>query len=250
MTFLLCECKKTKARLLSVLFPVLALISIWNLWAVQDPDPALLAMGYSYLTGNFVIMNLVFLPTAIAVMASRQMDLENAGNTYKLLYTLQPKTSLLHSKLLLSAGCLLLFYLAEILICLVQGSALGFTEAFPYTAYLQLAGCGLLTSLLLLLLQLYLSLRLTNQLYPLFIGLTGSFLGIFSLFAPPGSPILYLCPWSYFTLCFSSNPYLDETTDTLVLVEIPFDQTGFVLLLLATILAYLLVRRSFLKKEV
>lgn len=250
MTLFTCECKKTKGKLISILLPVLSIIFLWSLWNIHEPDADLLPIGCSYQTGTFCILNAVFLPLTIAVMASRQMDMENAGATYKLLYTLQPKASLFTCKFMLSAGSLLLFFAAEVLLSILECRLTGITERFPTAAYLQLAGCGFLVSLLLLILQLYFSLRFKNQLYPLFIGVLGSFVGLFSLFEPFAAPVFYLLPWRYFRICFSSYPAIDEVTDTLVLISAPFDTIGFFLLLIAIPLFFFAVRQAFLRKEV
>lgn len=246
----LCECKKTKGKLFSILLPVLGIILLWCLWVVRDPDAGLRQTGYTYLLTCFLTLNSIFLSVTVAVMASRQMDMENKGNTYKLLYTLQKKSTFFNVKLLLSLGHLLLFFLAEAVAAYAIGKILGFTEAFPLTDYIQMQGIGFLTCALLFILQMFFSLCLQNQLYPLFIGLIGSFIGLFSLFFPIGSAFLSLCPWSYFTLGCSHITVWNEETRTTEFVRIPFNTTGFLILLAVLIIAYFAVRRYFLRKEV
>lgn len=246
----LCECKKTKGKLLSILLPVLGIIMLWLLWNISDPREEMLQYGYTYMTTGLLMLNSIFLSITIAVMASRLMDMENKGNTYKLLCTLQKKTSIFSCKLHLALCHLLLFFLLETILVYVIGQFTGFTESFPIKDYIRLQGIGFLSSMLLFILQMFFSLRFENQLYPLFIGLIGSFIGLFSLFFSPGSAFLYLCPWSYFTLGSSHIMVLDEETKALSFPRIPFDTTGFFLLLVLLVLSWFAVRRYFLRKEV
>lgn len=246
----LCECKKTKGKLFSILLPVLGIIVLWCFWTVHDIDDERRLVGYTYMLTNLLILNSIFLSVTVAVMASRLMDMENKGNTYKLLYTLQKKSAFFNVKLLLSLGHLLLFFQTEAAAVYAIGKILGFTEAFPLMDYVQMQGIGFLTSALLFVLQMFFSLCLLNQLYPLFIGLIGSFVGLFSLFFPPASAFLYLCPWSYFTLGSSHVMVWNEETRTTEFLRTPFDTIGFLILLSVFIIAYLAVRRYFLRKEV
>lgn len=246
----LCECKKTKGKLLSILLPVLGIICVWSLWLLHDPDSQMRQVGYTYMTTSLLMLNIIFLPVTIGVMASRLMDMENRGNTYKLLCTLQPKSGIFMCKLLLAMAHLFLFFLLETAALRLLGSLIGLTESFPVLYYLRLQGVSLLTGILLFMLQIFFSLRFENQLYPMFIGLIGSFLALFSMFLPIGSIFTYLCPWSYFTFgcCVVLN--YDEATSTRSFSELPFDTAGFIVLLSVTVITYLAVRRYFLRKEV
>lgn len=246
----LCELKKTRGKLLSVILPVLAVICVWFLWMLHNPGPEMCRTGYTYMTIPQMMLNAIFLPVAIGVMASRLMDMENKGNTYKLLCTLQPKSGIFICKLLLAIIHLALFFLLETTALRLLGAAVGITESFPIRYYLRLQGIGFLSAVLLFILQIFFSLRFENQLYPMFIGLIGSFLSLFSLFLPIGSVLAYFCPWSYITFggCVTMN--YDEATSTIYYTQLPFDTAGFFVLLSVTAIAYLAVRRYFLRKEV
>ena len=250
MTSFLCECKKTKWRLAFILIPVFGIISLWSLWLLHDPSEQMIHTGFTHMTTTIMLLNSMMLPISLAVMASRQMDMENKGNTYKLYYTLQKKSGLFVCKLLLAAAHLFLFFVGEAFMILVLCRICGVTEAFPVLAYLRLLGTGFFTCILLYILQLFFSMRLENQLYPLFIGLIGSFAGLFSMLFPVGSFFLRLCPWSYFTLGSSFLMVYDEATKTMSYPPIPFDTVGFFILLAATLILFLAVRNYFIRKEV
>ncbi len=245
-----CECIKTKAKLFSILLPVLAIILLWTGWVARDPDPVMQETGYTYMTTTLLLLNSIFLPITAAVMASRLMDMENKGNTYKLLCTLQEKSTIFTCKLLLASCHLLVFFAAETALLFGIGQWAGFTQSFPVGDYLRLQGIGYATCLLLFILQMFFSLLLANQLYPLFIGLIGSFLGLFSMFLPNGSFLLYWCPWSYFTLGGSHLMVYEETTREMTFLRIPFNYTGGIVLFAALLTACFAVRRYFLRKEV
>lgn len=246
----LCECKKVKGKLLTVLIPVMGIICLWLLWIAHDPTDDRRSCGYTYTATSLLVLNAIFLSTTVAVVASRLMDMENKGNTYKLLCTLQKKSGIFSCKLLLAVLHLLLFFASETAVVYAIGRLVGYTEAFPVRSFLRLQGVGLLTSVLLMILQMFFSLWLQNQLYPLFIGLIGSFIGLFSMFFPAGSLPLYFCPWSYFTLGSCSIMVWDEATKTTSFVPVAFDVPGFCILLALTVISYLAVRRYFLRKEV
>ncbi len=250
MNPLFCECLKTKTKLFSILFPVLAIILLWTGWMARDPDPVMCKTGYTYMTTTLLLLNSIFLPVTAAVMASRLMDMENKGNTYKLLCTLQEKSTLFTCKLLLAASHLLVFFAAETVLLFEIGQWAGFTESFPAGDYFRLQGTGFATCLLLFILQMFFSLRLENQLYPLFIGLIGSFLGLFSMFLPNGSFFLYFCPWGYFTLGGSHLMVYEEATRQMTFLRIPFNRMGGIILLAALITAGCAVHHYFLRKEV
>lgn len=246
----LCECKKTKGKLLTVLLPVLGIICLWIMWISYSQSDAARSHGYTYMITSLLMLNAIFVSATAAVMASRLMDMENKGNTYKLLCTLQKKSGIFSCKLLLAALHLLLFFTAQTAAVYGIGKLAGYTEAFPAINFLRLQGTGFLTGILLLILQMFFSLWQQNQLYPLFIGLIGSFIGLFSMFFPAGSLPLYFCPWSYFMLGSSSIMVWDEATKAASFIPTRFDVPGFCILLALTVFSYFAVRRYFLRKEV
>ena len=80
---------------------------------------------------NFTLMNLIFLPVILAACASRVCDMETKGETDKMLFTMQSKSSLFHSKVLLNALCILLFSAAQTGILLLMGKLFHATQKVP-----------------------------------------------------------------------------------------------------------------------
>ena len=250
MKAFLCECKKTKEKLMAVMLPTILFLLFWMLWQFSYMDEDETSFYYTYFTQGLLVMNTIFLPIMIAVMASRLMDMETKGNTYKLLCTLMPKTRIFTCKVALAALYLLGFFVLQTAGLFLAGTLYGVTEPFPAVSYLQMEGTGFLTCLLLFLLQIFLSLRFENQLYPLLFGLIGSFVGLFSMFLPMNSPLLYFLPWAYFLLGASSQMLFDENTLQISFLPLPFHTAKFCILLIALCLGYISVRLYFLRKDV
>ena len=174
----------------------------------------------------------------------------NKGNTYKLLCTLQEKGAIFFNKLLL--GSLYMLCFACLQLCLV--AFLGWRYRIPQEWPAGQAGyffvATFVTSVVLLLLQEILSLRMENQLYPLFIGLIGTFAGLFSWFFP-NLPLRYVIPWGYYCVgCTINMEAWDRETRIVRLYAIPFPYLNFALFLLFALLLYLYGRNLFLKREV
>ena len=75
--------------------------------------PEASAEGYFNLLFQLPLLNTIFLPLILAVMASRICDAENKGNTYKLLCTMQEKKKIFDAKLLLGGIYILFLTLLE-----------------------------------------------------------------------------------------------------------------------------------------
>ena len=72
------------------------------------------------------LLNAILIPTAIAVLASRIIDMEHKGNMWKQLETMQSRRALFLAKTLYGFCAVLLFSLAEVFGFLVLGTLFGF----------------------------------------------------------------------------------------------------------------------------
>lgn len=246
----LTEVKKTKGKFVwGALLGVLLLDLVWLYWIFSDLDEAQLAEGYYEMLMNLPLINTITVPVMAAVIASRLCDMENKGNTYKLLCTLQEKSAIFRNKLILGSLYILIFTILQL--CLV--AFLVWRYQVPQEleaeqmAYLFFSTC--VTTIVLLLLQEILSLIMDNQLYPLFIGLIGTFTGLFSWFFP-NLPLRYIIPWGYYCVgCTVNNIYYKETR-IVHFFTVPFSYGGFAALLLFAVVLYIYGKNLFLKKEV
>ena len=138
-------------------------------------------------------------PILLAVMASRQTEIEHSGNGWLASATAGAGPSRLCRAKLLALGTLVtpmpLIWGGAIL---VLGRAVGITAPFPTARALGLIISLMVVDLAVLALQLLLSARTENQLLPLGVALGGVLLGVFGQVLPRW--LLHLSPWTYYTL--------------------------------------------------
>lgn len=249
MKYLILEWKKAKWQLVQICLPMMLFLCLYCLYGYQDLSAHDLSQGYYRAIMQFYLMNAILTPITIATMASRLWDMENKGSAYKLLYTMEPRLSLFYSKLALGSFYLFWMGLLQIGYLLAVGKVMGFTQPVPWADLCLLAGSLFLISESLLLLQLLLSFLFPNQLYALFLGILGSFIGLFSFFLP--STLLRLTlPWGYYSaVCFINNSY-EEATRTADFYRVPFFWPAMLCLLIFSALMYAAARYVILKKEV
>ena len=247
----LTEIKKAKGKLLwAVPMCILLLDFVWMYWVMSKVEGEELAEGYYRLLMNLPMVNTITVPVMAAVVASRLCDMENKGNTYKLLCTLQEKGSIFWNKLLWGSFYLFCFTCLQLCLIVFLGWRYRIPQELPVNQMGYFFFATFATSVILLLLQEILSLRMDNQLYPLFIGLIGTFVGLFSWFFP-NLPLRYMIPWGYYCVgCTINMEAWDKETRVIHLCTIPFPYVGFAVLLLFGLLLYVYGRNLFVKKEV
>ena len=132
ITALRAELKKIRGRFLWAL--PLVVVGMEFLWMMSNSylaKPEASAEGYFNLLFQLPLLNTIFLPLILAVMASRICDAENKGNTYKLLCTMQEKKKIFDAKLLLGGIYILSLTLLEGANVLLLGRLLHFTQPLP-----------------------------------------------------------------------------------------------------------------------
>ena len=244
------EIRKTRRRFLWAL--PLGVVLIEFLILVTNKyiyKPEILEDGYFYLLFGIPLYNTIFLPLALAVMASRICDAENKGNTYKLLCTMQEKRHIFDVKLLLGGLYVLFLTALEALLLLVLGQIIPITQPFPLKHSLIFLGVLFVVSWSLFLMQQILSLLISSQLIPLFIGLLGSFVGVFSAFFPMDKVTGFL-PWGYYIVGLTISSWYDEANRISYYYESSFRWPWFVGFLVFSLILYFVGKRFFLKKEV
>lgn len=246
----LTEIKKTKGKFIwGILLGGLLLDFVWLYWIFLKMDDVERAEGCYNLLMSMPLVNTITLPIMAAVIASRLCDMENKGNTYKLLCTLQEKGEIFRNKLILGGLYILWFSLLQLCLFFFLLWKYRVPQELPMEQIGYFFLSTFVTSVVLLLLQEILSLMMDNQLYPLFIGLIGTFIGLFSWFFP-NLPLRYMIPWGYYCVGCTVNYIYDKETRAMEFFTIPFSYGGFAALLLFAVLLYLYGRNLFLKKEV
>ncbi len=220
----------------------------WMCWTLSELESGELKDGCYRILMSLPMINTITLPVLAAVLASRLCDMENKGNTYKLLCTLQEKGAIFRNKFILGGLHILVFAFLQLsmIVFLVWYYRIPQELEAEQMVYFFLSTCA--TTIVLLLLQEVLSLMMDNQLYPLFIGLIGTFVGLFSWFF--SLPLRYLTPWGYYCVgCTINNIYYKETREV-VFYTVSFSYGGFAALLLFAAVIYIYGKNLFLKKEV
>ena len=250
MRAFLCEIKKAHRRHdWVIIFGTLAIIALWVGGTVlQNTKPEQLPDMYWTLLFSFPMINTVILSLCTAVLASRIWDVENKGNTYKLLFTLQTPDALYGSKLMLGALDVLIIVLADAAVIPLIAKMAGATGALPLPAFGWYILSTAATSLMLFFLELVLSIAFRTQVPALAIGLGGALIGLFSAYLPPF--LGRFLPWGYFMqgLCVAMDWNQQTRITHYYQVPYPF----WTLAVLAAVSAVLIVtgRRLVLKKEV
>ena len=173
---------------------------------------------------------------------------EITGGTLKLLYTLENKSCFYDLKFLHEFLYVFLFAVGEGLLIPVMGHIFHFTESLSIALLLRHVLCLLLASVPVLCLQHLLSLMAENQIAPLFLGLVGSFLGLFSMFFSPA--VAHFVLWAYFGAFLPYGMDYDPSSRIISFYQVPFPLPVFIVFLIFTILLYAVCRKIFLKKEV
>ena len=238
------EAKKLRRRRLPLLFfMVFLLIAAWILWCLDDLDTSRLNDVGAMLYINLLLMNTILSPVVLAAAASRMCDMEQAGNTYKWLCTMERPVHIYRGKMLVGALCVLLFALAQtlllaLLLTIYGGSVLGICTPF----FMSL----LVYFLALFTLQLNLSLRFSNQLSPIFISIGGTFAGLFSWFLNQ-LPLRYLLPWGYLAALCPAGYNYDRASRYTAYYWHPYPAVWLAVLALFFLFLYGLGRRNFCK---
>lgn len=244
------ELKKLRRRHVWLLCAsCLALDFVWCSWAFSKMADSELEQGYYMLLLDLPLINAITLPVILAAAASRICDIENKGDTYKLLCTMQKKESIFHSKLLLGGIFVMAFTVLQTGLMAALGKLFRFTQAIPWSHVFFFAFMTFTVSFILYLIQQVLSLMMESQLFPLFAGLFGAFTGLFSWFFPT-LPIRYVVPWGYYCVGVSVNFTWDQATRISTYYTVPFPWLWAAGFMVFGVLVYFVGKHLFLEKEV
>ncbi len=139
-------------------------------------------------------------PILLAVLASRQVDIEHQGNGWLLAQTsgLTPGR-LCRAKFAALGALLVTATLVQSALVAALGWAAGITVEFPADPWLGYTAAAVVVNLVLLALHLLLAARVANQLVGLGIGVLGVFVSLSSTGMPPWLSHLFP-PWGYYAL--------------------------------------------------
>ena len=195
--YLSLELKKTKRRgIWLVLTTLLLIIVLWTGYNMNDER--FLEFGWMMALYNVPLLNAILIPTAVAVFASRIIDMEHKGNTWKMLETLQNKFDIYMAKVLYGFIAILIFSFLELITFLIMGYAVGFMGTPDLWAYGLFFVQTFVISFNLYLLQMIVSLIFSNQAVALCMGLCGSMAGLFLMYVPQWPILRNIIPWGHY----------------------------------------------------
>ena len=164
----------------------------WLLWSFKSGQK--IENGWFDILYNIPVLDAVICHVLAAVTAGQNADLEHRGDTCKLLYTMQNKSSLYNAKAVFGLLAMVLFFILQTAVILLIGQLYEFNGPVPSDKILTTTCIGFLVTLAVYMLQLNLSMEIKNQFVPFAVGIVGSFSGMFLLFLP-SEPFRKLIIW-------------------------------------------------------
>ena len=240
------KCRRRKIAL--VCAAVLAAELLWFGAYLARQDAGDLAQGWMLLFYNLALIDAIFLPVSVAVIASRNCELEHKGTTLKLLETLAAPGRLYGAKLVWGALVLAALLAVRSAAFAAMGAAAHFPGEIPWGRFALFTVISWAVSMMVFALQQGLSLRFANQAASLVCGISGSFLGTLSMLFPDW--LVRFVPWGYYGLLSLARMDWDpETQFSQFFWRWP--QAGDVTLLLCWAALFFAVGRTlFVRKEV
>lgn len=144
-------------------------------------------------------MNGLFLPILTSICVSRICDMEHKGNTWILLLTASVKCSKLYAAKYIFASILLLWAcIVQMIAIIAFGFSNSLDQPVPYGLIFKFLLGTMLTNMVLLALQQWVSMAVKNQAFALSLGMVGGFIGLVADMLPSG--LRHFLAWSYYTL--------------------------------------------------
>ena len=147
---------------------------------------------------------IIISPLLLAVLASRQVEIEHLGNGWLLSATSGVTPGRLCRAKFLALGTLVVIAtILQSLILIGFGLLVRITSPFPLEHWVGYTASVVVINLVVLAFHLLLSARTENQLVCLGVGVVGVFIGVFGSAFPDW--LLYLTPWGYYPLAMPNG---------------------------------------------
>ncbi len=247
-----CEYLKTRRRYIFLtLLAVTAMALVWTLNGRVTEDTR--RLGWMIYLYQLPVLDSVIMPLMAMLAASRLWDIEHRGGMLRRLVPVSGRNELYDAKVIYGLSMLIPCLVIDWAGVIVFGFVNGFQGDFPLRLYLTRLLCALLPTVTIFLLQNALSMAFRNQAVPFAVGITGTFVGMFSMFLPRLPWLRRLTVWGgYGALSFvGMYGYTAETRwrDVFFTVDEP-DPFAAIFLTLAALAAYSMGKRLFKLKEV
>jgi hypothetical protein len=247
ITALLMEFYKVRRRKIGLTISmIIGVQALWILLATRNMDAHKLSQGWMSCIYSFSQINCITMPIAAAVIASRLSDIEHKGTTFKLLKAIMPSNQLFIAKFLCGTFYMAIMVLLQIGTIIFTGYLRGFTQQFPLNYLGYFAVFTFLVNLTVVLLQFILSLLYINQMIAFIVAITGSFLGLYSLFF---KNIAKFVLWGYYGVLAPVGMNWDRATRKVDLYWASIPVGEILLLFITFIVLYIVGKKLFIEKE-
>jgi len=178
----------------------------------RNPDNA----GWEPLIAMLSSMNGLFLPILTAICVSRICDMEHKGNTWKLLLTASVRRAKLYGAKYVSASIVMLWAcMLQVLAIIAFGIINGIEQSVPLFLLIRFLIGTVLTNMVIIALQQWVSMAVKNQAFALSLGMVGGFIGLVADLLPSGVRRMFV--WSYYTgLSPITQSYISEKMQFIV----------------------------------
>lgn len=189
--------RRKRLLLMTVLF--LCAEIVWAFAAAgmsfsRHPDRA----GWEPVMVMLSSMNGLFLPILSAIVVSRICDMEHKGNTWKLLLSASVRRGQLYSaKYICTCFILLCACMLQVLAIVVFGIMNDFVEPVPTFLLVCFLVGVMVTNMVVIALQQWMSMAVKNQAFALCLGMLGGFIGLVGDLFP--ATVRRFFPWTYYT---------------------------------------------------
>lgn len=172
--------------------------------AGPDLDPATPAAWNALLAGLSLGIPLIS-PLLLAILASRQTEIEHVGNGWLLQSTAGSTPGMVCRAKLVALGLVVATVtVAESVLVLAVGRLLiGINAPAPVGHWIGFTSCMLVVNLVVLALHLVLAAKIENQIVCLGIAIVGTLLAVFSAGLP--AAVAHLSPWGYYALAQAAD---------------------------------------------
>lgn len=167
------------------------------------------------------LLNSIFLPTILAILGSRHMDMEHRAESFKLLYTFARPKNIFLAKICYGSIQIFAICCIQVAALIGVGKYLLFPPDFPVSYYAWYFISTFIVSEILYLMQSILSFFFANQAVSICTGLAGSLAGTFLLYLPNG-PLQRIVPWGLYGCTLSVLMHWDRATRAVDFYQIPF----------------------------
>ncbi len=183
--------------------------------SLRPDDPN--GFAWKILLSNLGFAVTLISPLLLAVLASRQVEIEHVGNGWLLSATSGVTPGRLCRAKLFALGTLVVAAtILQSLLLIALGLLAGITSPFPLEHWSGYTASAVVINLAVLAFQLLLSARIENQLVCLGVGAVGGFVGTFGSAFPDW--LSHLAPWGYYSLATPA----DYVGTELIYFDLPY----------------------------